>query len=281
MTDVTTTTDNAGIFDMSSSFAFETTGPVLADARRNNDAQVELNGQLYIVPAPGIELNHPTHGKVYATEVYIRLFCDTMQTTVYDGELEKYVNISQHFRRYQDVALDWYGGDKCGWIRSADREKLKDVDPIAYAKAKKAKLQRNLFGTMRMVGATTADGTPVEVEDQPFRMKLGPANFFDITKVYSALQKLGTTPIYKEIKLNYRLDKRGTNKYIVLEYDINSGKDLVAQPGDMDLRVSFNEIVDYENEQVATTMRGNMHPAEVSVGVFDHIDDDFGDVKVA
>ena len=88
------------------------TGPTLARARINRDSSVEVGGELVSnIPVPSIALEHPEHGDVYSSDVYIRVFLDTMQTAVFDSDAEKVSNMSQHFQNFCSTALDWHGGD--------------------------------------------------------------------------------------------------------------------------------------------------------------------------
>nr|BAR34538.1 hypothetical protein [uncultured Mediterranean phage uvMED] len=240
-------------------------GPNLARARINKDNTTEHNGEMVEgIPAPSIALNHPDYGDVFAKDTYFRIFAETMQTSVYDPDSQKFSNISQHFMSFKNKALDWFGGDKCGWVSNAEREKLRASDPIAYSNASKAKLSRNLFGLIRMDKPVAASGEKVEIDEVPFRIKLGPSNFFEIGKLLPMIKKqYQMEPFNCDIKIGYELKKAGSNKYFVLKYTpiVTERKPLTDTT--RGYLQDFADLIVMENEQVVNKMRENMVPSEV------------------
>ena len=255
--------------DWSVLFSMGSSGPQLAELKLNKAESVEHNNKKYPVSSPGIKIENAAFGEAYATDVRVRIFFDTMQTSVFDQEEGKYTNFSQHFKAYDQTALDWFGGDKCGWIKSAERNKLKGTDPIAFANASRAKLSRNIFGLVSMGDAKSPDGKKVEVEEVPFRMKLGPSNFYSITETYSKMVRAGANPHNHQIQFNYRIDKKGSNSYIVLEYEPLYAKSFEMTPENKETFGDLREVINVENERVREKMRENM----VSV-----MEDEFKDV---
>ena len=240
-------------------------GPNLARARINKDNTTEHNGEMVEgIPAPSIGLNHPDYGDVFSKDTYFRIFAETMQTSVYDPDSQKFSNISEHFRSFKHKAKDWYGGDKCGWVSNADREKLRAVDPIAYANASKAKLSRNLFGLIRMENPIAASGEKVEIDEVPFRIKLGPSNFYSIGQLIPMLKRqYQMEPFNCDIKIDYEMKKAGSNKYFVLKYTPMLGDRKSLNDVTRGYIQDFSDLITMENEQVVSKMRENMVPSEV------------------
>lgn len=247
------------------------TGPTLAKARINRDSSVEVGGELVSnIPVPSIALEHPEHGDVYSADVYIRVFLDTMQTAVFDADAEKFSNMSQHFQNFGSTALDWHGGDKCGWIPSKEKEKLRGVDPIAYANATKVKLYRHIFGLMRMEKPMIpGSNDKVEINEVPFRMKLGPSNFMEVSKVIKAMMHQQSKPYNHEMKISFKLEKRGSNKWFVLKYQPILTKMHPLTDETRGLITDFVDLVKRENDQVSDRMRENSEAKT---------DDDFSDI---
>ena len=245
-------------------------GPTLARARINKDSSVEVGEELVDVPSPSIALSHPEYGEVFGKNTYFRVFLDTMQTSVFDPDQEKFTNISQHFKKFSDTALDWHGGDKCGWIPSKEKEKLRGVDPIAYANATKVKLYRHVFGLMRMEKPMIpGSDEKVEINEVPFRMKLGPSNFMEVSKVIKAMMHQQSKPYNHEMKISFKLEKRGSNKWFVLKYQPILTKMHPLTDETRGLITDFVDLVKRENEQVSDRMR---EYSETKT------DDDFSDI---
>jgi hypothetical protein len=100
--------------DLSELYSVSESSPRLAELKLNRETIIEYNEKDYSVPAPGVKIEN-ADGVAYGTDVSIRIYLDTMQTSVFDSEQNKYANMSQHFKAFDQTALDWQGGDKCGW----------------------------------------------------------------------------------------------------------------------------------------------------------------------
>ena len=133
--------------DLSALYTIVESSPRLAELKLNRETTVEHNEKDWTVPAPGVKIDNADFGVAYGTDVKIRIYLDTMQTSVFDSDQNKYANMSQHFKSFDQSALDWQGGDKCGWIPSKEREKLRASDPIVFASLSKVKLGRNCLGS--------------------------------------------------------------------------------------------------------------------------------------
>jgi len=261
--------------DLSALYSTMNSGPILARARINKDSTTDIDGDMVEgIPAPSIGLSHPDLGEVFAKDTYFRIFLDTMQTSVFDSDTQKFSNMSQHFKQFSDTALDWDGGDKCGWIPSKQREKLRAVDPVAYATASKAKLYRNIFGLIRMDKPTAASGDKVEIKDVPFRMKLGPSNFMEISKVMTSMIRQQSMPLNFDMKVGYELKKTGSNKYFVLKYTPLLGEHHPLTDETRGYITNFIDLVKVENDQVAEKMRENMVPAGIKTDLDDLLNDE-------
>jgi len=261
--------------DLSALYSTMNSGPILARARINKDSTTDVDGDMVEgIPAPSIGLSHPDLGEVFAKDTYFRIFLDTMQTSVFDSDTQKFSNMSQHFKQFSDTALDWDGGDKCGWIPSKQREKLRAVDPVAYATASKAKLYRNIFGLIRMDKPTAASGDKVEIKDVPFRMKLGPSNFMEISKVMTSMIRQQSMPLNFDLKVGYELKKTGSNKYFVLKYTPLLGEHHPLTDETREYITNFIDLVKVENDQVAEKMRENMVPAGIKTDLDDLLNDE-------
>ncbi len=261
--------------DLSALYSTMNSGPILARARINKDSTTDIDGDMVEgIPAPSIGLSHPDLGEVFAKDTYFRIFLDTMQTSVFDSDIQKFSNMSQHFKQFSDTALDWDGGDKCGWIPSKQREKLRAVDPVAYATASKAKLYRNIFGLIRMDKPTAASGDKVEIKDVPFRMKLGPSNFMEISKVMTSMIRQQSMPLNFDMKVGYELKKTGSNKYFVLKYTPLLGEHHPLTDETRGYITNFIDLVKVENDQVAEKMRENMVPAGIKTDLDDLLNDE-------
>jgi len=261
--------------DLSALYSTMNSGPILARARINKDSTTDIDGDMVEgIPAPSIGLSHPDLGEVFAKDTYFRIFLDTMQTSVFDSDIQKFSNMSQHFKQFSDTALDWDGGDKCGWIPSKQREKLRAVDPVAYATASKAKLYRNIFGLIRMDKPTAASGDKVEIKDVPFRMKLGPSNFMEISKVMTSMIRQQSMPLNFDLKVGYELKKTGSNKYFVLKYTPILGEHHPLTDETREYITNFIDLVKVENDQVAEKMRENMVPAGIKTDLDDLLNDE-------
>jgi hypothetical protein len=211
------------------------------------------------VPVPSMKLEHPDHGPVFSKDVFIRIFATTMQTAVFDGDAEEYTNMSQHFIRFSDKVMDWKGGNKCNWVPSKQKEKLKAQDPVAYAKAANTKLYRHLFGVMRMDNAVIPGSHPVEFDPIPFRMRLGPSNFFEVGKVVGELEKVKKLKHFNyEFKVNFTVASKGQNKWFVLKYEPLIEDRIELSPDDHDALKVFQGIIKEENEFVVDKMRDNV-----------------------
>lgn len=261
--------------DLSALYSTMNSGPILARARINKDSTTDIDGDMVEgIPAPSIGLSHPDLGEVFAKDTYFRIFLDTMQTSVFDSDIQKFSNMSQHFKQFSDTALDWDGGDKCGWIPSKQREKLRAVDPVAYATASKAKLYRNIFGLIRMDKPMAASGDKVEIKDVPFRMKLGPSNFMEISKVMTSMIRQQSMPLNFDLKVGYELKKTGSNKYFVLKYTPLLGEHHPLTDETREYITNFIDLVKVENDQVAEKMRENMVPAGIKTDLDDLLNDE-------
>lgn len=261
--------------DLSALYSTMNSGPILARARINKDSTTDIDGDMVEgIPAPSIGLSHPDLGEVFAKDTYFRIFLDTMQTSVFDSDTQKFSNMSQHFKQFSDTALDWDGGDKCGWIPSKQREKLRAVDPVAYATASKAKLYRNIFGLIRMDKPMAASGDKVEIKDVPFRMKLGPSNFMEISKVMTSMIRQQSMPLNFDLKVGYELKKTGSNKYFVLKYTPLLGEHHPLTDETREYITNFIDLVKVENDQVAEKMRENMVPAGIKTDLDDLLNDE-------
>jgi len=261
--------------DLSALYSTMNSGPILARARINKDSTTDIDGDMVEgIPAPSIGLSHPDLGEVFAKDTYFRIFLDTMQTSVFDSDIQKFSNMSQHFKQFSDTALDWDGGDKCGWIPSKQREKLRAVDPVAYATASKAKLYRNIFGLIRMDKPMAASGDKVEIKDVPFRMKLGPSNFMEISKVMTSMIRQQSMPLNFDMKVGYELKKTGSNKYFVLKYTPLLGEHHPLTDETREYITNFIDLVKVENDQVAEKMRENMVPAGIKTDLDDLLNDE-------
>jgi len=261
--------------DLSALYSTMNSGPILARARINKDSTTDIDGDMVEgIPAPSIGLSHPDLGEVFAKDTYFRIFLDTMQTSVFDSDTQKFSNMSQHFKQFSDTALDWDGGDKCGWIPSKQREKLRAVDPVAYATASKAKLYRNIFGLIRMDKPMAASGDKVEIKDVPFRMKLGPSNFMEISKVMTSMIRQQSMPLNFDMKVGYELKKTGSNKYFVLKYTPLLGEHYPLTDETRGYITNFIDLVKVENDQVAEKMRENMVPAGIKTDLDDLLNDE-------
>jgi len=261
--------------DLSALYSTMNSGPILARARINKDSTTDIDGDMVEgIPAPSIGLSHPDLGEVFAKDTYFRIFLDTMQTSVFDSDIQKFSNMSQHFKQFSDTALDWDGGDKCGWIPSKQREKLRAVDPVAYATASKAKLYRNIFGLIRMDKPMAASGDKVEIKDVPFRMKLGPSNFMEISKVMTSMIRQQSMPLNFDLKIGYELKKTGSNKYFVLKYTPLLGEHHPLTDETREYITNFIDLVKVENDQVAEKMRENMVPAGIKTDLDDLLNDE-------
>jgi len=261
--------------DLSALYSTMNSGPILARARINKDSTTDIDGDMVEgIPAPSIGLSHPDLGEVFAKDTYFRIFLDTMQTSVFDSDIQKFSNMSQHFKQFSDTALDWDGGDKCGWIPSKQREKLRAVDPVAYATASKAKLYRNIFGLIRMDKPMAASGDKVEIKDVPFRMKLGPSNFMEISKVKTSMIRQQSMPLNFDMKVGYELKKTGSNKYFVLKYTPLLGEHHPLTDETREYITNFIDLVKVENDQVAEKMRENMVPAGIKTDLDDLLNDE-------
>ena len=234
----------------------EDNGPQIPRASINRDAF--FGEDVESVPVPSIKLEHPDHDIVFAKNVFIRVFATTMQTAVFDSDEEEYTNMSQHFIRFGDKALDWLGGNKCGWISSKQKEKLKLQDPVAYAKASKTKLYRHLFGIMRMKDAVKPGSEPIEFDPLPFRMRLGPSNFFEIGKVVGELEKQKLKHFNYELALEYKVEKRGSNQWFVLKYKPILDNKIKVSKSDEETLSVFQEVIQKENDNVTKQMRENI-----------------------
>ena len=241
--------------------------PQLARVSINKDPVVEdESGNDLVVPAPSLKFRPPQGEDVYAKDVSIQVYYSTMQSSVWDNDSEKFTNMSSHFTSWRDNALDWHGGDKCGWISSKEREKLKDVDPIAYSNAKAVKLSRHLFGLITMKD----DKGKVLIDSEPFRMKLSPSNFQGIDNTLKSIFKgHSINPASVPLAISYQRQKAGSNTYYVLGYKPDYGN-IVQLDSDYNILVDdFRSVVEYENNQIIEKMREN---AEY------HAEDDLGDV---
>lgn len=231
------------------------TAPNIATAWINKDAMAVVDEKFVSVPVPAIALKDTAGNTYYAEKTFIRVYFDTMQTAEYDSDKEEYLNKSKHFTDFKEPALDWNGGDKCDWIPSKAKEKLKLEDPIAYNRIKNVKLSRHLFGVIRMENALCVnDQTSKDVEDTFFRMKLGPSNFYDIGQVIQSLLRQKKNPAQFELELGYEMQKRGKNTWFTLTY-----KPIMTNP--VDLTADYTEdvrnllqIVKYENDEVHRKM---------------------------
>ena len=80
---------------------------------------------------------------------------------------------------------------------------------------------------------------------------------------------LSQPPIYYPVKLNYRLDKRGSNKYIVLSYEPILVKKHELDADGVETLQNFRDLIKDDDERVADKMRANM---------VTQMEDDFSDV---
>jgi hypothetical protein len=245
-------------------------GPNIARLRINRDSSVEgSDGSLLTVPAPSLALRDTDDSEIYSNDCYLRVYLDTMQTAVFDSDAEEYTNMSSHFRDFSKPALDWFGGDKCGWMSSKAREKLRTEDPVAFATASKVKLYRHVYGTVRMVGAVDpSTGGTKDIDDVPFRLRLGPSNFMEIGNVIGGIVKQGVNPASVELKIDFELKKRGSNKWFNLKYKPIMTNIIELDSDYRELLSDFAQLVKVENEQILEKMREN---ASDAVDEFDDV----------
>jgi hypothetical protein len=234
-------------------------GPNIARLRINRDSSVEgSDGNLLTVPAPSLALRDTDDTELYSNDCYLRVYLDTMQTAVFDSDAEEYTNMSSHFRDFSKPAIDWHGGDKCGWIPSKAREKLRSEDPVAFNNASKVKLYRHVYGIVRMVGAIDpSTGETKDIDGVPFRLRLGPSNFMEIGNVIGGIVKQGINPASVELKIDFELKKRGSNKWFNLKYKPLMNNVIDLDSDYQELLSDFAQLVKVENEQVLEKMREN------------------------
>ena len=245
--------------DLTALYSVLNSGPRLADMRLNREPSIEYNDKNYTVEVPGVKIDNTDFDVVYGTDVSMRIFLDTMQTSVFDQEKGEYSNISQHFKEFDQLALDWYGGDKCGWRPSREREKIRASDPITYANLSKVKLSRNLFGLVTLSDAKTPEGKSIKVVDLPVRIRLGPSNFYEISQVMGKMIRQQCMPIHHDVKFKYRIEKKGSNRFIVLNYDPILSKKHEVTAEDKETLQNFFDLIKIENEKVTEKMRENMN----------------------
>tara|TARA_R110000824_G_scaffold231031_2_gene418791 strand:+ start:4777 stop:5610 length:834 start_codon:yes stop_codon:yes gene_type:complete len=240
--------------DLSDLYASYQSGPVLSQVTLNKPGILPTGN---VVPL-GVKVTGTTHGDVYGSKVRFRIYMDRMQTSVYDEDTQNYSNMSMYFSTYKGVTLDWYGGDKCGWITSKEREALKVVDPIAYAVARKVKLSRTLFGTISVDDAVNDAGESVVVEDVVCRMKLGPSNFFEISGVIGKMVAQDCLPIMYDVQFNFRMEKKGSNEFVVLSYTplLTKRHELTVET--VEIKNNFLDLIRVDNDKVLTRMRANV-----------------------
>jgi hypothetical protein len=88
-------------------------------------------------------------------------------------------------------------------------------------------------------------------------MRLGPSNFMEVSSVLGGLLKQKVNPAAVELKIDFELNKRGSNKWFTLKY-----KPIMTNIIELDsdykiLLDDFFDLVKYENEQVSEKMREN------------------------
>ena len=110
----------------------------------------------------------------------------------------------------------------------------------------------------------------LKIEDVPFRMKLGPSNFMEVSKVMGGMIKQQYMPLNFDMKISFNQEKRGSNKWFVLKYQPMLNKMHPLTDESREYITNFVDLVKRENEQVATKMREN------SSGAIQ--EDDFSDI---
>ena len=115
-----------------------------------------------------------------------------------------------------------------------------------------------------MANPEAASREKVEINEVPFRIKLGPSNFFEIGKLLPMIKKqYQMEPFNCDIKIGYELKKAGSNKYFVLKYTPVVSERKALNDTTRGYLQDFADLIVMENEQVADKMRENMVPNQV------------------
>ena len=109
-----------------------------------------------------------------------------------------------------------------------------------------------------MTDAVKAGSDPVEFDPIPFRMRLGPSNFYEIGKVVGELDKQSKKHFNYNLELSYGVEKRGSNQWFVLKYKPLLDDKIDIDQDDKDTLAVFQETIQKENESVTERMRENI-----------------------
>ena len=111
---------------------------------------------------------------------------------------------------------------------------------------------------MTMTDAVKAGSDPVEFDPIPFRMRLGPSNFYEIGKVVGELAKQNRQHFNYNLELSYGVEKRGSNQWFVLKYKPLLDAKIDIDQDDKDTLAVFQQVIKKENDSVTERMRENV-----------------------
>tara|TARA_Y100001951_G_C11053517_1_gene136902 strand:- start:136 stop:522 length:387 start_codon:yes stop_codon:yes gene_type:complete len=127
---------------------------------------------------------------------------------------------------------------------------------------------------IRMNDAVKPGSDPIEFDPIPFRMRLGPSNFYEIGKVVGELEKQKLKHFNYELGIDFKVEKRGSNQWFVLNYKpIVDNKIKVTKDDEANL-LTFQQVIQKENEDVTERMRENIGNGSVGAEFIEPVDDE-------
>ena len=188
---------------------------------------------------------------VYASEVVLRTLLRTFEYSMWDAELNEgkggFSCKSIQKTSFGGAFPDTEGGDKCGRL-SRDEENALDKDDPQYLSSRAVVCNQVMYG--HISGAfREADGTPVDVVNEPVVAYFKRSGFKPIADFVSSLAKQNKLMVLTEMKLTTSKQKKGSVTYWT-PVPSSAGVVKTLTDHDKDLMANFADTIKAHNDTV-------------------------------
>jgi|TARA_S200002703_G_scaffold144960_1_gene139008 hypothetical protein len=220
--------------------------PKLSISRQAEDEEGNtLRPGVYSTYYPDIE------AKVYSLKekdkpVHFRPFIRGYQYMKYDADTNSYPSTSIIFKSWKEEAIDSTGGVRCGRIIGKSKDELTPAEAEAQRSARCYIL---VYGLVTM-DATTADGSPVKVENMPILWRSAGSSFRPVSEAIQGLKGKDKLMQNHVLHLNTPLRKTaGSNVYYVPSISI-SNEEVQFTKDDLEHMEMFQSRIKDENDAI-------------------------------
>jgi len=185
-------------------------------------------------------------GTVYGKDVRVRVFSDYMQYLDYDPAQEAVVN-KTIIHRGGDEPIDEKGGIRCGKPTS---NALREMGDDIREKYKSITCFRYLYAKVSISDAATADGTAVEVKDEPCLFRMKGASFLAFNSVTESCRAQKLKFLEVESAVTTERQKKGSVTYFTTKFEPDFSNIIPITSDDLHFMSKILDTVNFENKQV-------------------------------